>query len=37
MKAPIDKMYTHKGSFPAGTGGLRVSDFFTACFSGGAE
>jgi len=36
IKAPIERMYTHKGSFPAGTGGS-VSVFFSAGFPGGAE
>jgi hypothetical protein len=36
MKAQIEMMYTHKGSFPAGTI-RRVSDFFAAGFSGAAE
>jgi hypothetical protein len=36
MKAPIDNMYTHNGSLPAGTGG-GVSDFFLVGFPCGAE
>jgi len=36
MKAPIDKMYTHKGSFPAGTI-RRDSDLFWDGLFGGAE
>jgi len=36
MKAPIDKIYTHNGNFPAGTSG-RVSVFWAGGFSGAAE
>jgi len=36
IKAPIERMYTHKGSFPAGTSGRPVV-FFAADFPGGAE